>query len=177
MKKDTYIHMLNEIKSRPFLAKGIPFCNSIITKAIYIAYPCLLIYLCSNYLMKELSLDSFLSSDFLKAFFIPLICFILLSLFRKALNAPRPYEVFNAKPLIAKETQGKSFPSRHVFSIFVIATTFYVCCPLPEFGIIIFALGIALAILRVVSGVHFIKDVLAGAILGILMPAISFMLW
>ena len=54
---------------------------------------------------------------------IPGISFVAVSIFRKCYNAKRPYEIYDFKPLIPKDTIGKSFPSRHVFSIFVIGTT------------------------------------------------------
>lgn len=176
MKKETYVHMINTVSSQPLLAKGIPLCNSVITKAIYVAYPCLLVYLFFWNPSATSTLNHFLSSDFFAAFIVPLVCFVLLSLVRKAINAPRPYEVFETAPLITKDTKGKSFPSRHVFSIFVIATTFWFKCPLPEVAIVIFILGILLALLRVVLGVHFTKDVIAGALLGIIMATLGFSL-
>ena len=38
MKKETYESMIATIKEQPLLAKSIPLCNNLITKAIYIAY-------------------------------------------------------------------------------------------------------------------------------------------
>ncbi len=177
MKKETYIHMIESIKAKPYLAQAIPLCNSIITKAIYIAYPCLLVYLLFYSPSFDYVVQYFFNSTFFDAFVIPLASFIILSALRKAINAPRPYEVFETSPLIPKNTKGKSFPSRHVFSIFVIGTTFCFCCPVPELGIVILVLGIILAVMRVVSGVHFTKDVVAGALLGILMAELGFYLF
>ena len=44
-------------------------------------------------------------------------CFGLMSLFRKWRNEPRPYEVFDLKPLVPKAElkHGQSLPSRHTF--------------------------------------------------------------
>lgn len=97
---------------------------------------------------------------------IPAISFGLVSYFRKLYNAKRPYEVYCFEPLIPKDTKGKSFPSRHVFSIFVIGSTLFWFYPVVGFAICL--MGIVLATIRVVIGVHFPKDVVAGAILGIL---------
>ena len=177
MKKETYESMIATIKEQPLLAKGIPLCNNLITKAIYIAYPCLLIYLLFFNPSLDFVIRYFFSSTFSSAFLVPLVSFVALSIFRKAVNSPRPYEVFETAPLIPKNTKGKSFPSRHVFSIFLIGTTFYFCCPIPEIGILILILGVLLACLRVVSGVHFIKDVITGALLGILMAELGFYLF
>ena len=67
--------------------------------------------------------------------------------------------------MIKKDTRGKSFPSRHVFSAFIIAmTVFYF---MPACGVILLALGIVMALARVAGGVHFVKDVAAGALMGI----------
>ena len=38
------------------------------------------------------------------------------------------------------------------------------------------AAGVALAVIRVVSGVHFPRDVVAGAVLGIALGAVGFLL-
>ena len=98
--------------------------------------------------------------------------FAALSLLRKALDRPRPYEVYGLQPLIPKDTRGKSFPSRHVFSICVIGASFLYL--IPPLGGALLALGVLLAAARVVSGVHFVKDVLAGAIAGVLSAIIGF---
>ena len=130
--------------------------DKIMTAAIFVAYPMLLLYL-------------FYLKDFKSLFYcilIPAVSYLLVSLFRRIYSAPRPYEVWDISPLIPKDTKGKSFPSRHVFSIFIIGMTFfYVIKPL---GIVIGILGIGMAYVRVVGGVHFPKDVAAGALIGIL---------
>ena len=95
---------------------------------------------------------------------MPAVSFILLSVFRWVLNAPRPYEIFGADPVIKKDTKGKSFPSRHVFSMFVIAVTVLYFCPVP--GIVLVAAGVLMAAARVAGGVHFPADVIAGAVAG-----------
>ena len=91
---------------------------------------------------------------------------------RYILCAPRPYEVFDTAPVIKKDTKGKSFPSRHVFSAFAVAASiFHFCRPL---GTALGILGLVLAAARVLGGVHFIKDVAAGCILGTVMTAAGF---
>ena len=97
---------------------------------------------------------------------------VLLSLARRALNRPRPYEVYDLPPLLHKETQGKSFPSRHVFSICVIGTSLLYI--LPPLGAALLVLGALLAVARVVSGVHFVRDVVSGAVSGVLSAVIGF---
>ena len=92
---------------------------------------------------------------------VPAIAFVALSLFRRAVNAPRPYEVLAIEPLIAKDTRGKSFPSRHTFSMFMIALTWAVWQ--PAVGVVLAVASVAMACVRVLGGVHFPRDVIAGA--------------
>ena len=107
-----------------------------------------------------------------RSILIPGVSFIFISQFRKKLSAPRPYEVYGFTPALEKDTVGRSFPSRHVFSIFMVACTYFqVSIPI---GIIIMIMGLGLAVIRVVGGVHFIKDVVAGAIMAILIGIICF---
>ena len=90
------------------------------------------------------------------------------SIIRKILNAPRPYEKYDIIPLYNKTTKGCSFPSRHTFSAFVIAFTISVFNPL--LSIPVFIMGVILAISRV----HFLKDVIVGAISALICGIIGF---
>lgn len=96
---------------------------------------------------------------------VPAASFVAVSVFRRVYNAKRPYEIYDFKPLIPKDTKGKSFPSRHVFSIFVIGSSVFWYYPL--FGWVVCLMGCVLAAIRVAVGVHFPKDVIAGAVTGI----------
>ena len=60
---------------------------------------------------------------------VPLVGFVAVSVFRYIVNRPRPYEKFDMPPVIPKDTHGRSFPSRHVFSAFIIAFTVLICSP------------------------------------------------
>lgn len=99
-----------------------------------------------------------------RAVWVPAAAFALGSLLRAALNRPRPYEVYGLPPLVEKQTRGKSFPSRHLFSAAVIAAAFWWIE--PRLGPAMTAVSALLAAVRVLAGVHFIRDVLAGAALG-----------
>ena len=139
--------------------KTIILLNSVLTKAVYIMYPLLLIYLAVYHLTDK-------EPGFVPALLVPGISFVLLSIFRDKIDAPRPYEMPGAKPpIIKKDAPGKSFPSRHIFSIFVIAVTFFWVW--PAVGILIGVAGAVLSWVRVEGGVHFPRDVIAGALIGI----------
>ncbi len=109
---------------------------------------------------------------FIKVTVFPAVEFVLLSFFRAKINAPRPYQKYGFRPLLPKETIGKSFPSRHVFSIFACAGAIgYV---FPVAGAVVYVMGFFLAAIRVAAGVHFPRDVAAGAILAILFNILFF---
>ena len=105
---------------------------------------------------------------------VPAVTFLAGSALRARLNAPRPYEVLQLPPIAHKDTRGKSFPSRHVFSAFMIAMTWYAVY--PGIGIALLAVGALLAVIRVVGGVHYPRDVVVGAVTGIVAGLIGFWL-
>lgn len=157
-----------ETLSAPFRTPGrrraVILLNKAVTGTVYAAFA----LLCLHLLIRR---DTYL-------WVMLVICgvpFVLLSLIRKRINAPRPYEVWGIEPLIPKDTKGKSFPSRHVFSAFVIAVTACPAC-LP-LGIGIGVCGALLMAIRVIGGVHFPKDVVAGAFIGIVCGIIGIALW
>lgn len=144
-------------------AKTINIANHLITYSVYTIYPLVLIFLIYNR-----------DARFWRVLLAPAISYVLVSLFRNYVNAPRPYEVTDNIPIIKKDTKGNSFPSRHVFSVFVIASTLYFIS--EPLGIILMLAGCILAVLRVIGGVHFPRDVIAGAIIGILSGILGFYL-
>lgn len=150
-------------------AKAIIAVDKILTILVFIFYPCLLIYLAITSSVSQWpALSAFV--------FVPGISFVLVSIFRNVFNAPRPYEINpELDPIIKKDSKGKSFPSRHIFSIFIIAVSAFQLS--HAVGIIIGIAGICLAFCRVKGGVHFSKDVIAGAIIGILLGIIGFAAW
>jgi phosphatidylglycerophosphatase B len=92
------------------------------------------------------------------------LSFVFCTVLRFALNKPRPYDEFAIHPLVRKDVHGLSFPSRHVFSAAVIAASLaYVNLPL---GIAAYVLVALIAAVRVIGGVHYPRDVIAGILLG-----------
>ncbi|MCI8875678.1 MAG: phosphatase PAP2 family protein [Lachnospiraceae bacterium] len=135
--------------------KGLTYLNRGMTALVFAAYPLLLLYL----FVTE-------SKKCFPCALIPAVSFVLVSLFRRWYSAGRPYELLDITPLIPKDTRGKSFPSRHVFSVFIIGMTFFYVK--RTLGLAVFFIGILTAFVRVIGGVHFPKDVAAGAALGVL---------
>ena len=168
MTKETYIKMTQPFRDHPNMAKGIHIANKCCTGVMYLAYPVLLAYL---FFFGKYS--SYFSLS--KALLVPGISFVLLSVFRKWINRPRPYEKFGVPPVIKKDTKGQSFPSRHVFSATMIAMTFLLMSPWSWLGIVFLFVSFALAIVRVVSGVHFISDVTAGIVIAVVAAVIGYL--
>lgn len=111
-------------------------------------------------------------SHLLRLVLIPGGGFVPLSLVRRYLNAPRPYEQWPIDPLITREKTGDSFPSRHVFSATVIAMA---ALWLDwRFGLPLLVLAVLLAVIRVVGGVHYPRDVVVGALCGLAVGSLLF---
>lgn len=97
--------------------------------------------------------------------------FAAVSVFRKHRNAPRPYECCAITPLIARDGVGCSFPSRHAFSAFAIAASWF-AASVPVV-VALLAAACLLAVCRVFGGVHFPRDVVAGAVVGLVTGALA----
>ena len=134
--------------------------HHIAVAAVYIAFPSFLLY-------TALQQDTF----FITAFSVCLISFIILSLYRKKHNAKRPSEVYNIPSAIERNKKGKSFPSRHSFSAAVISVClFHISVPL---GLVFLLLTLIIATLRAVLGLHFVKDVAVGTLIGVLCGVVA----
>lgn len=141
--------MQEALRKNPAQIRRIAIINKALTAIGYIAYPALLILLW------------FFHRELLAACIaVPAAGFIVVSAFRSLYNAPRPYEVSGNPPLIDKRTKGKSFPSRHTFSMFMIAFTWMTWC--MPIGIALALCGCILGSSRVLLGIHYARDVIAG---------------
>ena len=111
---------------------------------------------------------------FWKALLVPALSFVLVSVVRARINAPRPYERFAIDPLIKKGTHGKSFPSRHLFSAAIIACTLWWLE--PAWGAAAFAACIVVAFCRIVGGVHFPRDIVGAFAFALACAFVGFIL-
>ncbi|HAM16844.1 MAG TPA: phosphatase PAP2 family protein [Eggerthellaceae bacterium] len=108
----------------------------------------------------------------LRAVLVPLATFLLVTVVRKLLDAPRPYEQFDIDPIIRKDTRGLSLPSRHIASAVIIA--FALAWLNPLWGALGFVACAVVAFTRIVGGVHFPRDVAAAAVLSALCGLVGF---
>ena len=105
---------------------------------------------------------------------VPAIVLVATSAVRAALNAPRPYDLYDIDPIIVKNTHGKSFPSRHIACAVIIACA--LVWVFPDWGVVAFVGAAGLAFTRIVGGVHFPRDVIAAAIAALIVGVVGFVL-
>lgn len=134
--------------------KQLRLCNKIVTNTYYIVYPFLLLYL----FVKQ-------SEKLLPTILIPLFSIVAITLLRKVLARPRPYEEYPIDQILEKETQHNAMPSRHVFSAAIIAMMCFTVSPI--LACILLVLAALEGYIRVVGGVHYPRDVIVGYLLGV----------
>ena len=87
------------------------------------------------------------------------------TLLRVIIDEQRPYERFDTPSVFGKTTKGKSFPSRHTASAFIIAMAFmYVNF---WWGMLAMLIALLIELSRIMAGAHYIHDVLAGMAISI----------
>ena len=162
--QEWYDHIVANIGNKPFLLSLLRTFNRFMTVVMPMIY---LTLLATTYLQQGLG------KQVLIYVFIPASGFVILSLLRKKINAPRPYEEWDIKPLLDRDSPGQSMPSRHVFS----ATIISMACLHASLsaGVILLVLSALLGLVRVLGGVHFPKDVVVGYICGLVWGVIFFL--
>ena len=162
--QEWYDHIAGNIENNPFLLTLLRTFNRFMTVVMPIVYLTLLVI---TYLQEGLG------KQVLMYVFVPASGFVILSLFRKKINAPRPYEVWEIVPLLDRDSPGQSMPSRHVFS----ATIISMACLHASLsvGVILLVLSAFLGLVRVLGGVHYPKDVLVGYACGLVWGVIFFL--
>ena len=162
--QEWYAHIAANIKNKPFLLSLLRTFNRFMTVVVPIVYLTLLttIYFREGF-----------GKQVLMYVFIPASGFVILSFLRKKINAPRPYEEWDIKPLLDRDSPGQSMPSRHVFS----ATIISMACLHTSLtmGMICLILSAFLGLVRVLGGVHFPKDVVVGYICALVWGVIFFL--
>ena len=162
--QEWYDHIAGNIENKPFLLSLLRTFNRFMTVVMPMIY---LTLLATIYLQEGLG------KQVLMYVFIPASGFVILSFLRKKINAPRPYEEWDIKPLLDRDSPGQSMPSRHVFS----ATIISMACLHASLtmGMICLTLSAFLGLVRVLGGVHFPKDVVVGYICGLVWGVIFFL--
>ena len=162
--QEWYDHIAGNIENKPFLLSLLRSFNRFMTVVMPMIY---LTLLATTYLQQGLG------KQVLMYVFVPATGFVILSFLRKKINAPRPYEEWDIKPLLDRDSPGQSMPSRHVFS----ATIISMACLHASLtmGMICLTLSAFLGLVRVLGGVHFPKDVVVGYICALVWGVLFFL--
>ena len=162
--QEWYDHIAGNIGNKPFLLSLLRTFNRFMTVVMPMIY---LTLLATTYLQQGLGTQVGIY------LFIPASGFVILSLLRKKINDPRPYEVWEIIPLLDRDSPGQSMPSRHVFS----ATIISMACLHTSLtmGMICLILSAFLGLVRVLGGVHYPKDVVVGYTCGLVWGVIFFL--
>ena len=162
--QEWYDHIAGKIENKPIFLRLLRTFNRFMTVVMPMIY---LTLLATTYLQEGLG------KQVLVYVFVPASGFVILSLLRKKINAPRPYEVWEIVPLLDRDSPGQSMPSRHIFSATIISMT---CLHASQsIGVICLILSAFLGLVRVLGGVHYPKDVLVGYACGLVWGVIFFL--
>ena len=162
--QEWYSDLSSKLTSHPTLLFLLLNFNRLMTVAMPLVYLTLLV---TTYLQLGLGQQVWVYSLF------PATGFVILSLFRKKINHPRPYETWDIRPLLEKDSSGQSMPSRHVFSATIISMACFHAWTL--IGMILLICSGLLALVRVLGGVHYPKDVLVGYACGLVWGLLFFL--
>ena len=162
--QEWYDHIAGKIENRTIFLRLLRAFNRFMTIVMPMIY---LTLLAITYLQQGLGKQVGIY------LFIPASGFVILSFLRKKINAPRPYEEWDIKPLLDRDSPGQSMPSRHVFS----ATIISMACLHASLsvGVILLVLSAFLGLVRVLGGVHYPKDVVVGYICALVWGVIFFL--
>ena len=162
--QEWYQNISSRLTSHPTLLFLLRSFNRLMTFTMPLVYLALLV---TTYLQLGLSQQVGIY------LLIPASGFVILSLFRKKINHPRPYETWGISPLLEKDSSGQSMPSRHVFSATIISMACLYAS--PPVGLVCLLFSALLGLVRVLGGVHYPKDVLVGYACGLVWGFLFFL--
>ena len=154
---ESFLLWIQETVRTPILTSIMQFFSSLLDHGI------LAIVLCIGLLLfkrtRKMGITASLSL---------IICSIIVHLFLKPTIArPRPYHVLDILITLAQHPNDYSFPSGHTNAIFAVAGVLFFACP-KKVGVPAIVTASLVGLSRVYLGVHFLTDVLVGALLGLL---------
>lgn len=153
MNEQRYRAVIGWFNARPAAKRVLYLVSRGEVAAVYLLYGILLLWLAARH-----------RTLLVPAALVPAAAFWLGSALRARLDRPRPYTALGYQPLFPKKEKGRSMPSRHCFSAAAIAVAAWYCS--VPLGLALAVLAAAIAVSRVITGVHYISDVLAGLAFG-----------
>ena len=158
MSKTDYPRLYAKMSAHPKILAVMKGAQLLMTVLVALAY---LYYMVLTVIFADLP-------GILTAATVSAVPFVAVSLMRSRLGGKRPYEVYTLSSLgmeLPEHGGGRSFPSRHAFSAALIGVIL-----LPDMlyvGIAVLVLWILISVSRVLLGIHFIRDVVAGSVIGL----------
>lgn len=155
MNKERYIKLKEWFLTHNTALKILKFMYKVFPIVMFIAVPVLIV------VKALMGIDH----AFLRMIYVPLAVLLEISVLRKIVNRPRPYEKYSTEPVIKRDGKGESFPSRHTASAFIIAM-----CAIPvsvPVAIVLLIISLIIGLTRILAGVHYISDVITGAAISI----------
>lgn len=161
MSEEQYIKLTYYFKKNKLREKSVTISCEILPLFLILVYTASTLFLIIN---KNRNILLFLA--------VPASNFIFISVLRKIIDTPRPYDIFEYTPLI-KHSSGKSFPSRHTSSAFIIAFSYFYLGHI-HFGLFMSIIAILIGLSRIICGVHFPKDVISAFLISFIWALIGF---
>ena len=166
MTKESYIRMTDTIRK---LTSRLPGTTAWLRLPTYICASAYMVTLIALMISKDIRL--------IRVLLVPAICFAVVTALRPLINRQRPYDRFAAAPVGSYHPgKGKSMPSRHAASAAAIAIAAVYAFPSSVFGAAMLLLCLLIAALRVLSGQHYISDVVAALLLSTLISLVGYSL-
>ena len=155
MNAQQYRAVIGWFNARPVAKKALRAVSVGTVAAVYLLYLGLLAWMAWHAMWAQLGITAV----------VPAAAFVVGTALRAAIDRPRPYTKYGFAPLFPKDKTGQSMPSRHCFSAAAIAAAVWYV--LPPLGTVLAVLAVVIAFSRVITGVHFVSDVLAGLAFGL----------
>lgn len=106
---------------------------------------------------------------------VGLVCTVVYKWIKRRTLRPRPYQAHQGIEHFAAPLDRFSFPSGH--TLHAVAFTLVTLNYYPALGWLLLPFALLVALSRVILGLHYPSDVLAGALLGAAVAAASLQLW
>lgn len=161
------------IEEKP-IAKGLLETASALTAVLYASYAVLAVIgliLAKGSILFSVGWTEQLAAVVISVFITPFLIFLITTVVRDRINAPRPYERYDIVPIFPKNTKGHSLPSRHTACAFAVA--FAWLSMFPPAGAVFLVFAVLIAVSRPLIGVHFPFDAAAGFVLALVIQLIS----
>ncbi|MEK7061876.1 MAG: phosphatase PAP2 family protein [Patescibacteria group bacterium] len=154
------LYIFNLINGLAFKWYWLDFVGFIITKySEYVLVAVLVLFLIIN-LKKywRMILEAIIAATFTRL--------VLIEIIRWLWFRPRPFVLNNVNLLIDYNAKEASFPSGHASFYFALSTIVYFYN--KKIGVVFYIASLCIVLARVFIGIHWPSDILAGAIIGIL---------